>query len=172
MRRHFSMDRVARRAPHWLMAALCGVIVAMVLQQPLRAQDKAGPRPEDGPWAASQVITVQQLAAQLKAGDKPALLQVGFHVLYEAAHIPGSVYCGPASKPEGVKGLREAAAKLPRDREVVLYCGCCPWQRCPNIRPAFDALKGMGFHKLKVLYVPDSFARDWVQQHLPTSQVK
>ncbi len=157
--------------PRWL-AAVFGLMLGLVLLQPLQAQDKTGPRPTDGPWAASQVLTVQQLAAQLKAGEKPAILQVGFHVLYEAAHIPGSVYCGPASRPDSVKTLRETAAKLPRDREVVLYCGCCPWQKCPNIRPAFDALKGMGFHKLKVLYIPDNFARDWVQQHLPTSQVK
>jgi len=153
-------------------AVLCSLALGMILVLPLRAQERTGPRPEDGPWAASQVMTIQQLAEQLKQGEKPAILQVGFHVLYEAAHIPGSVYCGPASRREGIEALRQAASKLPRDREVVLYCGCCPWQKCPNIRPAFDALKGMGFKSLKVLYVPDSFARDWVQQHLPSSQVK
>lgn len=172
MRRELLLNRGVKTTARWIMAGVASLILGMLLVQPLQAQDKTGPGPEDGPWAASQVMTVQQLAAQLKAGEKPAILQVGFHVLYEAAHIPGSVYCGPASKPAGVKALREAAAKLPRDREVVLYCGCCPWQKCPNIRPAFDALKGMGFRKLKVLYIPDSFARDWVQQHLPSSEVK
>lgn len=162
-----SRMRMRRLAP-----AACRLILGLILGTSLLAQDRTGPKPEDGPWAASQVITIQQLAGQLKAGDQPTILQIGFHVLYQGAHIPGSIYCGPASRPQGIEDLRKTASKLPRNREVILYCGCCPWQKCPNIRPAFDLLKSMGFKSLKVLYIPDSFARDWVQQHLPTSQLK
>jgi hypothetical protein len=34
---------------------------------------------------------------------------------------------------------------------VVIYCGCCPLDKCPNVRPAFTLLKTMGFTNLHVL---------------------
>jgi hypothetical protein len=43
----------------------------------------------------------------------------------------------------------------------VLYCGCCPWNRCPNIEPAFSKLKEMGFTDVKVLYLAENFGADW-----------
>jgi hypothetical protein len=52
----------------------------------------------------------------------------------------------------------------------VLYCGCCPWDKCPNVRPAYDALKKMGFLQLKVLRMNQDFARDWVEKGLPTEK--
>jgi hypothetical protein len=49
----------------------------------------------------------------------------------------------------------------------VLYCGCCPWDRCPNVKPAVDALKQMGFTKVKVLYLETNFATDWTGKDYP-----
>ena len=49
--------------------------------------------------------------------------------------------------------LKEAVEKLPRDREIVIYCGCCPWDKCPNMQPAFAALREMGFTKAKALFI-------------------
>jgi hypothetical protein len=61
-------------------------------------------------------------------------------------------------------------AKEPRDREIVIYCGCCPWEKCPNIRPAFAALQEMGFTHVKALYVPDNLAKDWIGKGFPTDK--
>jgi len=47
---------------------------------------------------------------------------------------------------------------------VVLYCGCCPLEKCPNLRPAFTALKDTGFARLRVLILPISFNADWVDK--------
>ena len=52
------------------------------------------------------------------------ILQIGPNVLYRSKHIPGAGYAGPASKPDGLELLKVTVAKLPRDREIVLYCGC------------------------------------------------
>jgi rhodanese-related sulfurtransferase len=60
--------------------------------------------------------------------------------------------------------LKAQAGKLPRDREVVVYCGCCPWDRCPNVKPAVDLLKQMGFGKAKVLYLGTGFKVDWLDK--------
>ena len=62
--------------------------------------------------------------------------------------------------------LKSAAANLPHDREIVLYCGCCPWDRCPNVKPAIEALKQMGFTKVKVLYLETNFTSELDRQRL------
>ena len=81
------------------------------------------------------------------SGSKPAIIHVGPSVLYRSRHIPGAIDVGMTSKPENLDALRAAASKLPRDRDLFLYCGCCPWDRCPNIKPAVALLEGMGFKR-------------------------
>jgi hypothetical protein len=98
------------------------------------------------------------------------VIQVGFPVLYHGAHIAGSTYAGPASKPEGIELLKKAVAREPRDRAIVLYCGCCPWDHCPNIRPAFAALKRMGFTHVRALEIPTNLKTDWVDPGYPTER--
>ena len=124
------------------------------------------------PWTASELVTPAQLNAQLaevKAG-KIVLIQVGFHVMYQLAHIPGSQYAGPASKAEGLDSLKKLVAKLPRNQKIVVYCGCCPWNDCPNIRPAVRALKEMGFTNLKILNIPERLGDDWTAKGYPVAK--
>jgi hypothetical protein len=117
-------------------------------------------------------ITTDDLAKLLQApgGIKPLLIHGGFRPLYAQAHIPGSEYIGPASQPEAVEKLRNRVERLPRQKFIVLYCGCCPWTNCPTLRPAYEALHGMGFTKLKVLYVPNNFGQDWVDRGFPVER--
>jgi hypothetical protein len=125
-----------------------------------------------GAWAADvvalDVVQPKELAAQL-AGHRAALvvLQVGPNVLYRSKHIPGAIYAGPANRREGLDLLLSAVVKLPRDSQIVLYCGCCPWDHCPNIRPALDLLRQMGFVHVRALYVPENFKADWIDQGYP-----
>jgi hypothetical protein len=59
---------------------------------------------------------------------------------------------------------------LARNRFIVIYCGCCPWSDCPNVRPAYEALHSLGFTKLKVLYIPDNLGTDWVSKGYPVEK--
>jgi len=127
---------------------------------PLSASDTE----QTTPWSMSEVAQPADLAGELGKGLKPQIVCVGFEVLYRGAHISGSVYLGPASKPEGLEELRKWAKGVPRGQRIVLYCGCCPMDRCPNIRPAFQALKEMGFTRLQVLSIPQDLGRDWVSK--------
>jgi thiosulfate/3-mercaptopyruvate sulfurtransferase len=123
--------------------------------------------------AATDVPTLQpaELAARLGApGAKPLLFHVGFKKLYQQAHIPGSEFFGPTSEPEVVQSLRQRVANEPRDREIVIYCGCCPWSRCPNVKPAYRALHELGFTGVKVLYIDDDFGADWVAKGYSVAQ--
>lgn len=98
------------------------------------------------------------------------MIQVGSHVLYEQAHIPGSEYIGPASYESGLQQLRQRVQALPRRKFIVLYCGCCPWSHCPNVKPADDALRALGFTNVKVLYIADNFGANWVNKGYPVAK--
>lgn len=91
-------------------------------------------------------------------------------MLFQQAHVPGSEYVGAASTAEGREQLRKRVASLPKDKLVILYCGCCPWQHCPNVNPAYQEMHGMGFTKVKVMYIANDFGKDWVDKGFPTSK--
>lgn len=113
-------------------------------------------------------VEPKDLVAQVQSkGAKPPIFHVGFPVLYRGKHIPFSVFAGPGSKTEGLDALKAAVAKLSRNQEVVIYCGCCPFDRCPNLRPAIALLKQMGFTNVKALNLPTNFAADWVDHGYP-----
>jgi len=114
------------------------------------------------------LIQPKDLAARLASRDpQPAIFQVGPNFLFRAKHIPGAVYAGMASRSEGLEALKAAVGKLPRDRELVIYCGCCPWDHCPNIKPAMEVLKQMGFTRVKAMYSATNFKVDWIDQGYP-----
>jgi hypothetical protein len=98
---------------------------------------------------------------------KPLILQVGSRVLFDQAHIPGSEYAGPGMQDAGAQMLRSRVTKLPRKTLIVLYCGCCPWNRCPNVGPAYKLLLDMGFTRVKVLYLANNFGADWANKGFP-----
>jgi len=121
-----------------------------------------------GQWSSippGRLINPEDLVKILQAGkEKPLLLQVGSHVLYAQAHIPGSEYIGAAQTDAGLQQLRKRVGPLPRTKSIVLYCGCCPWSHCPNVKPADDTLHAMGFTNVKVLYIANNFGTDWVDK--------
>lgn len=129
---------------------------------PYRAQST------NDPWTSAQTVQPAVLAKELAGGKSTStILYVGFQRLYASGHIKGAQYHGSGSNPEGLAEIKKWAASLPRATDVVLYCGCCPMEKCPNIRPAFSGLHEMGFINLRVLILPNSFAVDWAEKGLP-----
>jgi thiosulfate/3-mercaptopyruvate sulfurtransferase len=115
------------------------------------------------------LIQPEELAASMRdaTAARPLILQVGFRKLYDQAHIPGAEYAGAASQVDDLRVLRERVAHLPRETAIVIYCGCCPWERCPNIDAAYQLLHALGFARLKALYIANDFGRDWVDKGYP-----
>jgi thiosulfate/3-mercaptopyruvate sulfurtransferase len=116
------------------------------------------------PWSPKDVTTPESAS---KTFGNALVIHVGFPVLYRSSHIPGSLYAGPGSKPEGIADLKRAVAGQPRDRQILLYCGCCPWDKCPNIRPAFAALHELGYTNIKVIALPENLKTDWIDKGYP-----
>ncbi len=122
------------------------------------------------PWPSSQVLQAADFARELagaKGANSPTIVYVGFRTLFEGGHVPDASFHGTASKEEGLAELKKWLATLPRSANVVIYCGCCPFDRCPNIRPAYNALHELGFTHVRVLVLPTSFAADWVEKGYP-----
>jgi thiosulfate/3-mercaptopyruvate sulfurtransferase len=126
------------------------------------------PASDADPRAAQAFVRPAELAATLAgSGEKPLVLHVGFRVLYKAGAIPGSRYVGAGSTDEGLAGLKAAVQGAPLDKAIVIYCGCCPWDHCPNMAPAFDALRGLGYTNVRALYTPTNLETDWANAGYP-----
>lgn len=128
----------------------------------------AFPQADSDPWTKTQTVQAADLAKEL--GDSkalPTVVFVGFKRLYVSGHIKGAQFHGTAGNEKGLKELTAWAAGMPRTTNLVIYCGCCPMEKCPNIRPAFKALQGLGFKNLRVLLLPQDFAADWAGKGLP-----
>lgn len=148
-------------------SASAAVWILMVAMNPALAETRpvASVPPAD-------LIQPAELAASLESSSvpKPLILHVGFRTMYEQSHIPGSDYTGPANTPAGLQVLSDRVAALPKETTIVIYCGCCPWNSCPNIAAAYDSLHGLGFTKVKVLYIADNFGTDWVDKGYPATK--
>ena len=127
--------------------------------------------PGADPWTTAELVQPADLALEIHSGTaRPAVVFVGFKALFRPGHIPGAVMQGPASTPDGLAELRKWAASLPRAMPVVIYCGCCPLVHCPNVRPAFSALRAMGFTNVRVVVLTSSFGADWVDKGYPVER--
>lgn len=131
---------------------------------------------QDGPAAASipaaQLLPPEELAQILHSagGEKPLIFQVGPHVMYAEAHPPGAEYVGAGALESGLEALRNRVKTLKHDQFIVLYCGCCPWTKCPNVRPAYEQLVSLGFTRVKAMYIATNFGADWVSKGYPVEK--
>lgn len=126
-----------------------------------------GQQPASDPWGSNELLQPAALAQAIQTGKAPILLSVAFPVLYRGRHIVHAINAGPTSTPEGIEALKKAVAGLPKDADLVIYCGCCPMVKCPNIRPAYRTLKELGFTHIRVLDLPVNLHTDWVSKDYP-----
>ena len=137
---------------------LCAVVVVVLATLSFRKMN-------DEPWKPEQLLAPAELAKTI--GD-PAVKQPMVICIGPGAVIKGSIDIGPAKDSDNVNKLRQRLSQLPKDADIVIYCGCCPMDRCPNIRPAWNALKELGFTRVRVLNIPTNMAADWYQKDYPS----
>ena len=134
--------------------------------QPSRAQFAANGQGFVSAYTVPQAHLIEPAALNTlllaKGAARPLVLQVGSHLFFNEAHIPGSIYAGPGAQPAGLQLLASKVSSVPKNRLIVIYCGCCPWNHCPNIGPAYKRLHDLGFTNVKALYLPNNFGDDWV----------
>lgn len=156
-----------------LLLSTCGALAAVAFA---RSDSRAPTAPQTSsaraePWSSAQTVEPNALAKELAGpSPRPTVVCVGLLTLYRGGHVPGASFRGPASTSEGLADLKRWAQHVPRTSDVVLYCGCCPFAECPNVRPAFTALRDMGFTHVRVLLLPHNFGTDWVGSGFPVER--
>jgi len=123
---------------------------------------------------AARLVQPADWAAKVQDGSAAGTLtlHVGFRTMFDQAHIPGSEYAGPGNSGAGLQVLRDRVAGLKKDAPILIYCGCCPWERCPNMASAYDALIELGFTNVRAMIIQDNFGTDWVDKGYPVARTK
>jgi hypothetical protein len=117
-------------------------------------------------WTMKEVMEPSELAASINAKkDLPVIISVG-----PGATIPNSVAIGMINNKEGLDKLNAELDKLSKEKRIVVYCGCCPFEHCPNVRPAIDALKKGKFTNYFLLNLPRNIKTDWIDKGYPVSK--
>ncbi|MDB5277339.1 MAG: hypothetical protein JWR61_2294 [Ferruginibacter sp.] len=118
------------------------------------------------PWKPSQLMPPADLAAIInnKTDTKPLIISIGPDAL-----VKGSIDIGPANDKGNLIKLKQFLAKEKKDRNIVIYCGCCPFEHCPNIRPAFALLNEMKFTNHKLLSLQHNIKIDWINKGFPVN---
>ncbi|HYK56452.1 MAG TPA: rhodanese-like domain-containing protein [Flavisolibacter sp.] len=122
---------------------------------------------QEEPWTQDQLLEPSDLARIL---NNPKAKQPYVYSVGPDATIKNSIDIGPADNKENLNELKKQLSKLPKDANIVIYCGCCPFIRCPNIRPAFTLLNEMKFTHQKLLSLQHNIKIDWIDKGFPVSE--
>ena len=115
-------------------------------------------------WTSKQLTEPAELAATLKTNkDLPIMFSVG-----PGAVIPNSIDIGMVKDEKNLAKFQEEISKLPKSTNILIYCGCCPFEHCPDVRPAIALLKSMKFTNYHLLDLPHNIKTDWIAKGYPT----
>lgn len=115
-------------------------------------------------WTEKELLQPAALAQTIAEGrNLPLIISVG-----PGALIPYSKDIGPANDTASLTALQTLLAHQKKDHKIVVYCGCCPFDRCPNVRPAIQILKDAGFENFYLLNLKTNLKTDWIDQGFPT----
>ncbi|AMR32323.1 hypothetical protein A0256_13285 [Mucilaginibacter sp. PAMC 26640] len=150
-----------------LLLTICSLLIAGLWSSTILAQTSPVGVPStlnNYPWTNNELMEPADLGVYLKAPPAkwPMILNIG-----AVEDIKGAEHIGAVSKDENMKLLKNTVAALPKNAVLVIYCGCCPFTKCPNIRPAFLELKKMGFTRVRLLNLPVNLQTNWVAKGYP-----
>lgn len=115
-------------------------------------------------WTQKDLMQPADLAASIA---NPKSKKVHIFNIGVVEDIKGAKNIGGASDKANLEKFKQELSKLPKSTQVVVYCGCCPFERCPNIRPAFNLMRGMGFINGKLLNIPTNLKQNWIDKGYP-----
>ena len=88
----------------------------------------------------------------------PVILNVSSETT--APSIKGSLKIGDMDD-HNYEDLKLALKQTPKNKEIVVYCGCCTLDNCARVEKAFNLLVSNGYTNVKVLNLIDGFYPDW-----------
>ena len=116
------------------------------------------------PWTSIQLMNPADLA---KIINDPSAKQPILFCIGPSGLIKNAIDIGPTKDEENIAKLKTAVSNLSKDTAIVIYCGCCPFADCPNVRPAFKLLNEMKFTNHKLLNLSENLKVDWINKGYP-----
>ena len=121
-------------------------------------------RKDKEPWSKEQLMEPADLAKIIIDASEKKLI---IYSVGPGANIKGCIEMGAAQEKENLDKLKTALSKLDKNTEIVILCGCCPFEHCPNIRPSFELLNEMKFTNHKLLNLPKNLKVNWIDKGYP-----
>src|SRR5688572_11670773 len=101
---------------------LCALVSVLLLCMKSQAQNPPN-------WTTKQLEEPADLAHVITSKThKLHIISVG-----PDAIIPNSVDIGMVDNPQGLEKLKSELKTIQKDDKIVIYCGCCPFEHCPNV---------------------------------------
>ena len=148
-----------------LLLYLCVLLMSFSSYKALAQAAKPMPTlgPAD-PWNETGLMQPADLAQIITTGKSEGYFIINIGAVED---IKGARHIGPVSNAENMGKLKSMAANLPKNTPFIVYCGCCPFNKCPNIRPAFKELSAMGFTNVKLLNLKVNLQTNWISKGYP-----
>lgn len=141
------------------------LLVVLLLSVTLITRAQVSPGLQLNTWKENQLIEPRDLAGLIADHSPVTIYNIGV-----VQNIKGAINMGAASESENLERLRSALNKVPRNQQIVFYCGCCPMGKCPNIRPALKLFSDLKFSNVSLLNLPDNLKIDWTDKGYPVEQ--
>ena len=117
------------------------------------------------PWKPTELMEPGELNDAIKANKTPVIFNIG-----SVEDIKGAIHIGPTTDAANLEKFKTALAAHKKNTEIVIYCGCCPFGKCPNIRPAYKVMKDMGYTNIRVLNLYVNLRTNWTTAGYPLAK--
>jgi hypothetical protein len=118
------------------------------------------------PWKKNQLLEPNTLSEMiLKKTKLPHIISIG-----PGAVIDSSISVGETRFSDNFDKLNEILKSIDKKDQIILYCGCCPFEHCQNIRPAFSLLNDLGYKNHSLLNLSNNIKTDWIDLGYPTKK--
>jgi rhodanese-related sulfurtransferase len=119
---------------------------------------------KQNPYSQDKLISPAELAKILvnPKTRQPVIFNVGSMPLIKGAQSGGMGYSD-----DSMKEFKEKLLKVDKNEAVIIYCGCCKMENCPNVKLPFQYLESNGFKNAKILNIETGLHEDWIDKGYP-----
>jgi hypothetical protein len=117
------------------------------------------------PWKPTELMEPGELNEAITAKKAPVIFNIG-----SVEDIKGAIHIGPITEAANLEKFKTALTAHKKSTEIVIYCGCCPFGKCPNIRPPYKLLKDLGYTNVKVLNLYVNLRNNWTSAGYPLAK--
>ena len=93
-------------------------------------------------WTKDQLVEPSTLAAIINSNKElPVIFSIG-----PGAVIPNSIDIGMVNSEQNMEHFKDRVNKLSKSADIIVYCGCCPFDRCPRCASCDSFFKKPGVY--------------------------